>query len=346
MPRKKNKQEENRPAARPRLTLKLLLPLAVLLGGVFCCYELAKGFVTAPPEPDAPKLEQTAPETIYPLDPEWDKMTERITKTANRFQGRMAVYLKDLSTGRTWELNADEEVPSASLIKVPIMAALLEQAHRGNVRLDEKLVMTRADKVGGSGKLRRWRNGTRFTIRELMHTMITESDNTAAHLLIKRLGMAYLQSQFAAMGLQKTNITPEGMSLDSYGVARENYTTAREMAGLLERIYKGELVTPQYSGLMLETMKHLRHATRFSKRLPSGWRLAHKTGMLRQSCHDAGIFFSPDKDYLMVVLSWQVPDYRYAARQITKVAEHTFGYYRQFKIQTAGAPEKRNSRSL
>ena len=339
MPLKRNHKRPVRASSR---TVRAALFSAALLCALFCGYQLAKGFVPSAPKPE---LAAPPPAPVFAPDPEWDKMTEKISKTAGRFQGRMAVYLKDLSTGRTWELNADDPVPSASLIKVPIMASLLEQAHRGNVRLDEKLTMTRADKMGGSGKLRRWRSGTKFTVRELMHTMITESDNTAAHLLIKRLGMDYLQQQFYAMGLKTTNITPEGMRLDTFGVPRENYTSAREMAGLLEKIYKGELVTPQYSALMLDTMKRLHHATRFSKRLPSGWRLAHKTGMLRQSCHDAGIFFTPDREYLMVVLSWQVPDYRYAARQITKVADHTFGYYRNFGTQTARAPARRNARS-
>lgn len=332
--------DANKPRSAARGAGLALLSLSVLGAVTFFGYRLVSASVSKPPV-EQPVLAPAPP----PPDPEWDRMVGRISATAQRFQGGMAVYLKDLSSGRTWELNADHDVPSASLIKVPIMAALLERVKRGDVSLDEKMVMTRGDKRGGSGKMRRQRSGSRYTVHELMYRMITESDNTAAHMIIRRLGMDYLQSQFAAMGLTHTNITPEGMSLDSYGVARENYTTAREMAGLLEKIYRGELVDGEQSALMMETMKHLRHATRFSKRLPAGWRLAHKTGMLRQSCHDAGIFFSPGGDYVMVVLSWNVPDYLYAAHQITKVAGHTFSYYRQFELQTARSADRGDARS-
>jgi len=152
----------------------------------------------------------------------WSEMTSRLQRAAEKFPGRMGVYIKDLKTGEEWGYHADELFPSASLIKVPIMASVTRKIKEGDIKWDERLVMNREDKRGGSGKLRRVRSGTRLTVKELMFKMITESDNTAAHMLIGRVGYDYLQSEFENLGLKRTNISPEGMSLRSTPVKNEN----------------------------------------------------------------------------------------------------------------------------
>jgi len=257
----------------------------------------------------------------------WDKMTDQLGKAAAKFPGRMGIYLKDLNSGLEWTYHADEIYPSASLVKLPIMISLCKKISDGEIKLDEELVLSRNKKRGGSGRLRWLRNGTKLTVRQLMEKMIIDSDNTATRMLIDDLGFDYLQSQFTAIGLEKTNISEEGMSLATTGVKKENYTTPREMAMMLEKIYRGEMIDKEYSDLMLDILKRTRHRTRFVKVLPKNWELAHKTGMLRYSCHDAGIFFSPKGDYVLTVLTWKSPDYHYAANYIGRMAQITFGYY-------------------
>jgi beta-lactamase class A len=159
--------------------------------------------------------------------------------------------------------------------------------------------------------------------------MITESDNTATRMLISSAGMEYLQRAFGELGLVRTGICPEGMSLASGRVERENYTTPREMAGLMERIYRGEVVDAASSEYMLDVLKqNNRSRSRLRKTLPRGWELGHKTGLLRRSCHDVGIVFSPRGDYIIAVLTGDVPDYTSAKNFIARVAKYTYQYYR------------------
>ena len=78
---------------------------------------------------------------------------------------------------------------------------------------------------------------------------------------------------------------------------------------------------------MLELLKNQRHRARLAKTLPVGWQIAHKTGLLRQACHDASIIFSPEGDYVLVVLTWKKMSYRQAKQYIAKVGKVTYKYY-------------------
>ena len=261
-------------------------------------------------------------------DAEWQDMVDGLEKTSRAYNGRVGIYIKDLQTGKVWEYNPDSLFPSASLIKVPIMAAVFEKIKLGALTLDTQIKLTRGGRVGGSGSLKWVRDGTSLSVMELIYKMITESDNTAARMLIDYTGMDYLDDACKRLGLIYTNITPEGMSLASGRVARENYTTAREMASLMERIYSGQLVNGDASEFMMDVLKHTKSRSRLRRGLPLGWEIGHKTGLLRKSCHDVGIVFSPRGDFVIAVLTSEVPDYTSAKNFISRIAKLTYGYYK------------------
>lgn len=261
-------------------------------------------------------------------DEEWQTMVTSLENTAYNYRGHVGIYLRDLNSGRTWEYNADRLFPSASLIKLPIMASVFDKIQSGALSLDTQIKLTRRDRIGGSGSLKWVREGTSLSVMEIIYKMITESDNTATKMLIDHAGIGYYQRTFEKLGLVYTRIYPEGLSLTSGRVARENYTTAREMSGLLERIYRGELVDKNSSEAMLEFLKATKSRSRLRKGLPIGWEIGHKTGLLRHSCHDVGIVFSPRGDYIIAVLTGDVPDYTSAKSFISKVARLTYEYYK------------------
>jgi beta-lactamase class A len=137
-----------------------------------------------------------------------------------------------------------------------------------------------------------------------------------------------MQNQFPRMGLVYTELYPEGLNLTSGRVRYENYTTAREMNYLFEKIYKGEMVTRFASELMLEILKGRRtRRTRLAKKLPAGWTMAHKTGLLRKACHDSGIVFSPQGDYAITVLTGRNRSYSEAKIFITEIGAITYKFY-------------------
>ena len=261
-------------------------------------------------------------------DGEWQAMVASLENLAYNYSGHVGIYIKDLNSDKVWEYNPDRLFPSASLIKVPIMIAVCDKIKGGELSLDTQIKLTRRDRAGGSGSLKWVREGTSLSVMEIIYKMITESDNTATRMLLDYAGMDYFQKAFERMGLVYTKIYPEGFSLTSGWVARENYTTAREMAGLMERIYKGEVVDRNLSEFMLEVLKHNKSRSRLRKGLPLGWEIGHKTGLLRRSCHDVGIVFSPRGDYLISVLTSEVPNYASAKGFISSVAKLTYKYYK------------------
>lgn len=307
-----------------RLTAKLFLSLALAAaGGAFVYYTGARLLKSFEPQPEPKKVVEA------PLkDAEWLAMVESLDKVSRSYRGRVGIYIKDLGTGKTWDYNADRLFPSASLIKVPIMAAVCEKIKLGEITLDTQIKLTRHERVGGSGSLKWVRDGTSLSVMEIIYKMITESDNTATKMLIDHVGMPYLDSAFKNLGLVRTNITPEGMSLSSGRVQRENFTTAREMASLMERIYSGQLVSKESSEFMLDVLKHNKSRSRLRKGLPLGWEIGHKTGLLRKNCHDVGIVFSPRGDYVIAVLTSEAPNYTEAKNFISKVAKLTYKYYK------------------
>jgi len=310
--------------ALSRLARPLLV--AVLAAGCGTALYFGWGWLKAsrepPPEPQKKMVEA-------PLnDAEWKAMIEGLQKNSKTYPGHVGIYIKDIQTGKTWEYNADRLFPSASLVKVPIMAAVFEKIKLGAFTLDTQIKLTRRDRVGGSGSLKWVRDGTSLSVMEIIYKMITESDNTATRMLIDYVGMNYLEGAFKTMGLVHTNITPQGMSLASGRVVNDNFTTPREMASLMERIYAGAMVDKESSDFMLDVLKHNKSRSRLRKGLPLGWEIGHKTGLLRKACHDVGIVFSPRGDYVIAVLTSEAPNYTAAKNFISKVAKLTYQYYK------------------
>lgn len=320
-----------RPPAFP--AVKLALALLIGAAGIWAAFKTVSLITRSlNPEPEKRVIESPINEA------EWAEMVAGLQELSRGYRGDVGIYLKDLETGKTWEYNADKLFPSASLVKVPIMASVFEKIRAGSISLDTQIKLTKANRVGGSGSLKWVRNGTSLSVMEIVYKMITESDNTATRMLIDTVGMDYLERSFAGMGLQHTNITPDGMSLTSRPVKNENYTTAREMGGLMQRIYDGQLVDKQASGQMLDVLKHNKSRSRLRRGLPMGWEIGHKTGLLRRSCHDVGIVFSPRGDYVIAVLTGKVPNYSSAKAFISKVAKTTYKYYK-IDADYAGMPE-------
>jgi len=235
--------------------------------------------------------------------------------------------VRDLRSGEVVQANAEGVFPSASLIKLPIMVAAFQAVQEGKISLSMPITLRLHDKRGGSGVLKFATPGTIFTLRELLEYMIIQSDNTAAQLVIQQLGFDYLQNTFKRLGLLDTEIHPDGFRLTARHIADDNRTSPRDMAFLLEKIYRRDIVSSEASDQMLDILKHQKLRDRLPRFLPTGWEIAHKTGLLRRACHDVGIVFSPGGDYLICVLTSHDTTYRVAKRFIASIGRITYDYY-------------------
>jgi beta-lactamase class A len=108
----------------------------------------------------------------------------------------------------------------------------------------------------------------------------------------------------------------------------ENYTTARDISYILEKIYRGELINQKISKQCLELLQRQKMRDRIPARLPANTIVAHKTGLERGICHDAGIVFTPNGDFLICVLvKHKNKTARPAKKFIAQLAFLAYNYY-------------------
>jgi len=258
----------------------------------------------------------------------WLHLKRTIGNKVMLFKGTVGLVVKDLDT--RWEItfNKDTLIPSASLVKMPIMLSCFYAAADGKINLKDSVNLKFSDKVAGSRVLGREPAGSSFTVEELLNPMITQSDNAAANTLIDFLGFDTLNVYFKKMGLKNTNIARKMMDFKERREGRENYTTARDMAYLLEGLYYKKFLNKDVSENCLELLSQQKINDRIPRKLPRGLLVAHKTGLEKYVCHDAGIVFTRKGNFLICVLAKH--DDRFAKlskKFISDVTLLTYNYY-------------------
>jgi len=175
----------------------------------------------------------------------------RLAEIAATHHGKVALYAVNLATHQTVALHADEEVQTASVIKLAILFEAMEQVRAGTARWDEKISLPPGYGVGGSGILAMMDAPLTLTLKDVLTLMIVMSDNTATDLAIDRLGIDNINKRIAWMGLEHTYLYkrigkpatgPMPADQPKFGLGK---TTAREMATLMQRIEQCKLGPPE-----------------------------------------------------------------------------------------------------
>jgi beta-lactamase class A len=244
------------------------------------------------------------------------------------FQAEVGLIIKDLETGQTIQRNPERSFPSASIVKIPIMAACFKAVEEGRISLQDVITMRAADRVRGSGVLRASPVGTPVSVEKLIDLMITDSDNVAANLLIDLLGFEYINASFKELGLGHTNLSRKMMDFRARLRGVENYTTARDMADILERTYRGTCVSSRACEMGLAILKGQKVNDRIPRYLPRTIPVAHKTGLENKVVHDAGILFTAHGDVLICVLTEGTTGALIAKRVIGRIAAQVYRAYK------------------
>ncbi|MEN6389282.1 MAG: serine hydrolase, partial [Syntrophomonas sp.] len=148
-------------------------------------------------------------------------------------------------------------------------------------------------------------SGTSLTIRQLIELMITESDNTAANLLIDKLGFDYINNTIQTLGCQDTVLQRKMMDKST---GKENYTSVQDLILLLQSIYKGTCVSSSADQEMISILKKQKQRNLIPRSLPSGCVIANKAGNLPGIVNDAAIVFTKQGDYILCILSKKVDE--------------------------------------
>jgi beta-lactamase class A len=173
-------------------------------------------------------------------------LTATLRSQTAGFHGKVSLYARDLATNQTVAIDADQPVPTASVIKLGILYTALEQIRAGHAHFDDRLMLHHEDQVPGSGVLLFLDTPHTLTLKDALTLMIAVSDNTATNLVIDDLGLDTIDNQLTASG-------PQGLALKNTWLYKKVFrpaqgpvpadqpqfglgkTTAREMASIMER---------------------------------------------------------------------------------------------------------------
>ena len=241
-------------------------------------------------------------------------MFEKWTERLNAFSGDKSVYFKNLKTGETYQYNADAALNAASVIKLPVMLELFRAYDAGELDLNERIPIREEDKLPSCGVLR-YISVTEMSLRDLAELMIIVSDNTAANLLIKRLGMEQINRAMRAQGMEKSTL--RRLLFDSEAAARglNNTVTMREIGLLLEKIATFSSIAGGAADMqMLGMLLNQRLNGKIPFYLGKKYRIAHKTGEDDGITHDAAILCEKEQGQPLCVMCFGsehvfVPDF-------------------------------------
>lgn len=237
-----------------------------------------------------------------------------------------AFVINNLTTGELLCHRENEVVSSASLIKIPIMGEVLRQVNEGRLALDRRIVVHEENKVPYS-ILTELSTGNSYSLRDVITLMIIQSDNTATNILIDLAGMDNINRLIKNIGLSDTVLMRKMMDFEARLQGRDNYTTALDMAKILEKIYNNKLISSEYSKLMMDILKKQLDDSMIRLFIPEETVIAHKTGGLDGIEHDAGIVFSEKCDYIFCTLTWNAKSTYKSRAVIGQISRIVYDYY-------------------
>ncbi|MBV8881880.1 MAG: serine hydrolase [Planctomycetaceae bacterium] len=215
---------------------------------------------------------------------------------------RLSLWLARADGRELLAIDADRPVPGASLLKVLILVEAHAQARAGSFAWTDNYTLLSTDLVGGTGSFQRERVGSSWTYLQFARRMISESDNVAANVLLRRLGMASVNARAASLGLRVTRFEREFMDFEAQREGRENWTTAREIGSLLRAIFRRELLTPDACDAMIASLERTSRG-RIAAGVPKDVAVGHKSGVMAGGySHDAGWVRVPGQPYVLSVL--------------------------------------------
>ena len=216
-------------------------------------------------------------------------------------------YLPVGSPAGIVSVNGATQHASASMIKLVVLAALLDKAAAGQIDLAAQVEVTSSDIVSGTGTVQDDGPGT-YELQELARRMIADSDNTATNVIVDLIGMDAVNEEASKLGLTGTVMARKMMDMVAADQGVRNRMTSDDAATILNLIASGKLVNEQMSELAMSFLLQQTINAGLTDAIPAGVQVAHKTGELIQAEHDGGIVLAAHP-YVLVVMTEGIDNY-------------------------------------
>ena len=290
----------------------------------------------------------------------------RLAKISDGIVGLSAIHIE---SQRHFSFHGDDRFPMASSFKIPIAVQLLARVDRGEIRLDQLVNIEPHDLHPGSGTLTSLFNqpGVALSVRNLLELMLLISDNSATDILLRLAGgPGAVTGKMRELGLKGIDVSRPTVNLisdwmgaqippesawtpDLWGKLYRSLTPEQQnaahdrfnhdprdtaqpddMANLLERIYRKNLLEPETANLLLDIMYRCRTGdARIKGMLPPDIMVAHKTGSIGGTINDVGIVTLPEDSGHVVLALFvkQASKPEGSERTIAQISRAVYDYF-------------------
>lgn len=232
-----------------------------------------------------------------------------MSKNLSGIKGDTSAYFYDLDDNETASFgDAKSEQRAASDIKVYVMAAAYQKIADGDFSLNDRYDLSSDDKVGGTGIVQSMQVGDSLTYRDLIDYMITKSDNTAANIIIKKVGgIDAVNDEISKLDLSSgTKVERMLMDQDALDEGKDNMTTAYDLAMFMKKLYRHDVVSSKYDKEMLSILSNTSNHSKIPAKINTNVvDVYNKTGEYAEYGveNDAAILKHGKKAFVLVVMS-------------------------------------------
>jgi beta-lactamase class A len=256
----------------------------------------------------------------------FDHLSGMLDEKLRSFAGLAGLCLKDLKTGHQIDIRADQPGPTASTIKMLILAHLLERSESGKLDWLERVKLDSTVSVPGSGVLAYFDDPVELTVRDVATLMINVSDNTATNLCIDWATYDGVNEMADRLGLRNTILQRKMQDHDSVRDGKENLSTPADFVRFLELLYSGQGLS---SSVCADTLRILKKPKRgyLLPALPEGTVIAGKPGGMDKVRNDAGIVYLKRRPYALCIMTcYGLGDRRLGEQLIGDTVRFIHGY--------------------
>ena len=252
-----------------------------------------------------------------------DSLHAAILERMSRDSGAtVAVFLSDPVSTFFVAVNPDLRFHAASTMKLPVLLELGRRIDAGELRWTDSIPVKNsfASIVDGSpfsldprgdgdttvyGSL-----GSPLPLRQLAHRMIVRSSNLATNLLIERLDATRVTRTIRRLGADSMLVLRGVEDGKAYDQGLNNTTTARDLGTLLLALAGGRALRKETTAELLGMLEAQEYNDGIPAGLPPATRVAHKTGWITATWHDAALVFPAGqvRPYALVILSRGIPE--------------------------------------
>lgn len=212
----------------------------------------------------------------------------------------IAIYFRNLLDGAWFGINEKAKFTPASLLKVPVLIAVLKQAASDPGLLQQKLPYDQVfdpEKPYFESK-EHLEIGHEYTIDDLLSRMIKFSDNESMFLLRKRFDASLVDAVYRDLKL----VPPD----DTYF---NDFMTIKDYASFFRILFNATYLSAPLSNKALELLASIEFTKGISADIPADIAVAHKFGERTytddnsKQLHDCGIVYYPGSPYLLCVMT-------------------------------------------